>query len=85
MSYSHVCKVILFQCTRTIGWLLLIHPRRVIRRPFKGVVTRWNSDYEEVKATNIFMGDLQCSLVLMLEDDGCDTKLLKYADSKSAA
>jgi hypothetical protein len=61
MSYSHVCKVVFFQCTLTIGWLLLIRPRKVIRRPFKGVVTRWNSDYEEVKATNIFMGDLKCS------------------------
>jgi hypothetical protein len=29
------------------------------------------------------MGNLQRSLVLMLEDDGCDAKLLKDADSKS--
>jgi hypothetical protein len=29
------------------------------------------------------MGDLQRLLVLMLEDDGCDAKLLKDADSKS--
>jgi hypothetical protein len=44
---------------------------------------RWNSDFEEVKATNIFMGNLQFLLVLMLEDDGCNAKLLKDADSKS--
>jgi hypothetical protein len=29
------------------------------------------------------MGDLQCLLVLMLEDDGCNAKLLKDANSKS--
>jgi hypothetical protein len=48
----------------------------VIRRPFKGVATRWNSDHEEVKASNIFMGDLQQSLVIMLGDRGCDVSLL---------
>ena len=48
----------------------------MIRRPFKGVATRWNSDHEEVKASNIFMGDLQQSLVIMLGDRGCDVSLL---------
>lgn len=47
--------------------------RKVIRRPVKAVVTRWNSDYEEVKATNIFMGDLMKSLSIMLDEkDGID-------------
>jgi hypothetical protein len=49
----------------------------VIRRPFKGVATCWNSDHEEVKATNIFMGDMQRSLVIMLGDRGCDISLLR--------
>lgn len=40
-------------------------------------MTRWNSDYDEVKATNIFMGDLQRSLVIMLGEDGCDRHLLR--------
>jgi hypothetical protein len=75
---------VLYQCTLTIGWLLLICPRKVIQQPFKGVVTRWNSDYEEVKATNFFMGNLQHLLVLlMLEDNRCGAQLLKDANSKS--
>ena len=57
----------------------MIH-RKVIRRPFRGVSTRWNSDHEEVKATNIFMADLQRSLSIMLGDKGCDAKLLKEKD-----
>lgn len=51
--------------------------RKVIRRPFKGVATRWNSDHEEVKSTNIFMGDMQKSLAIMLGEKGCDVKLLR--------
>jgi hypothetical protein len=50
--------------------------RKVIRRPFRGVTTRWNSDHDEVRGTNIFMGDLQRSLVIMLGEKGCDVKLL---------
>lgn len=52
----------------------------MIRRPFKGVVTRWNSDHDEVKATNIFMGDLQRSIAIMLGDGGCDKDLLYGSD-----
>jgi hypothetical protein len=33
-----------------------------------------------VKATNIFMGDLQASLVLMLGEKGCDQHLLQSTD-----
>jgi hypothetical protein len=68
-------------CSSCLQQLLLhlIH-RKVIRRPFRGVTTRWNSDHNEVKATNIFMGDLQKSLVLMLGDKGCDAALLKEKD-----
>lgn len=55
--------------------------RKVIRRPVKAVVTRWNSDYEEVKATNIFMGDLMKSLSIMLDEkDGIDRRLLTDAN-----
>jgi hypothetical protein len=54
--------------------------RKVIRRPYRGVPTRWDSDHEEVKATNLFMGDLQCSLVVMLGEKGCDVGLLKDAN-----
>jgi hypothetical protein len=54
--------------------------RKVIRRPFRGVTTRWNSDHDEVRATNIFVGDMQRSLVIMLADNGCDRNLLRDAD-----
>jgi hypothetical protein len=54
--------------------------RKVIRGPFRGVTTRWNSDHDEVKGTNIFMGDLQRSLAIMLEVKGCNMKLLKEED-----
>jgi hypothetical protein len=54
--------------------------RKVIRRPFPGVITRWNSDHDEVRATNIFMGDMQRSLVIMLADNGCNRNLLHDAD-----
>lgn len=57
--------------------------RKVIRRPFKGVSTRWNSDHEEVKATNIFMGDYQRSLAIMLGEGGCDAGLLKDSNGDS--
>ena len=50
--------------------------RKVQRRPYKGVVTRWNSEHEEVKHTNIFMGDYQLSLSRMFADDGIDRGLL---------
>ena len=41
------------------------------------MVTRWNSEHEEVRATNIFMGNLQTSLDIMLnEEDGIDRDLL---------
>jgi hypothetical protein len=52
----------------------------VIRRPFHGVTTRWNSDHDEVRATNIFMGDMQRALGIMLGDKGCDLHLLRDAD-----
>jgi hypothetical protein len=58
--------------------------RKVIRRPFKGVTTRWNSDHQEVKATNLFMSDLQRSLQVMIKDGGCDSNLLKDSDDKEA-
>jgi hypothetical protein len=52
--------------------------RKVIRRPYKGVVTRWNSDFEEVRHTNIYMGDLQEALARMLDPEfGIDKSLLK--------
>jgi hypothetical protein len=59
--------------------LCSIH-RKVIRRPFRGVTTRWNSDHDKVKATNIFMGDLHKTLVFMLGDKGYDAALLKEKD-----
>jgi hypothetical protein len=50
----------------------------VIRRPYKGAITRWNSDFEEVRHTNIYMGNLQESLTKMLDPvDGIDKHLLK--------
>jgi hypothetical protein len=61
----------------------LFHCRKVIRRPYRGV-TRWNSDHKEVRATNLFMGDLQHALVLMLgEKECCDEHLLQGADGDS--
>jgi hypothetical protein len=40
-------------------------------------VTRWNSDLEEVRHTNIMMGDMQKALSIMLApEDGIDRKLL---------
>jgi hypothetical protein len=59
---------------------LLLILRKVIRRPYRRVATRWNSDHKEVRATNIFMGDLQRSLVIMLGENGCDVHLLQDAD-----
>jgi hypothetical protein len=59
--------------------------RKVIRRPFHGVATRWNSDIEEVKHTNIFMGDYQRALSIMLGDKGCDSNLVKDRDGKPVA
>jgi hypothetical protein len=59
---------------------LLLTLRKVIRRPYPKVATRWNSDHKEVRATNIFMGDLQQSLVIMLGENGCDIHLLQDAD-----
>jgi hAT family C-terminal dimerisation region len=56
--------------------------RKVIRKPFVGVVTRWNSDFLEVKATNIFMGDLQESLLRMLdEENGIDRHLVNESEN----
>jgi hypothetical protein len=69
MSLTH--SSILFFCSSTS-----IVISNVIRRPYRGVATRWNSDYEEVKATNIFMGDLQLALLAMLGEKGCDANLL---------
>jgi hypothetical protein len=43
-------------------------------------MTRWNSDHDKVKATNIFKGDLQKSLVLLVGDKGCNAALLKEKD-----
>jgi hypothetical protein len=37
-------------------------------------------DHDEVKVTNIFMGNLQRPLVVMLGDNGCDVGLLKDAN-----
>jgi hypothetical protein len=83
MSFCHVCHVVFLQHTLTLFLVWFFYGnRKIIRRPYRGVVTRWNSDYDEVKATNIFMGDLQRSLVIMLEDDGCDAKLLRDTDNK---
>jgi hypothetical protein len=63
--------------------MFLFHvDRKVICHPYKGVATRWNSDHQEVKATNIFMSDLQISLQLMIEDGGCDAHLLKDSNEK---
>jgi hypothetical protein len=61
-------------------YFLLMILRQVIRRPYCGVATRWNSDHKEVRATNIFMGDLQRSLAIMLGENGCDVHLLQDAD-----
>ena len=56
--------------------------KKVIRKPFVGVVTRWNSDFLEVKATNIFMGDLQESLLRMLdEENGIDRYLVNESEN----
>jgi hypothetical protein len=68
-------KVILTCCS-----CIHIIYRKVIGRPFWGVTKRWNSDHDEVKATNIFMGDLQRSLAIMLGDKGCNVKSLKEKD-----
>jgi hypothetical protein len=54
--------------------------RKVIRRPFQGVTTRWNSNHDKVWAMDIFMGDMQRSLVIMLADIGCNRNLLCDAD-----
>lgn len=52
--------------------------RKVIRKPHRGVVTRWNSEYLEVRHSNICMGDLQMALSEMLDPEtGIDRKLLK--------
>jgi hypothetical protein len=56
---------------------LLLTLRKVIRGPYCGVATRWNLDHKEVHATNIFMGNLQRSLVMMLGENGCDIHLLQ--------
>jgi hypothetical protein len=53
----------------------------VIRCPFHGVTNRLNSDHDEVRATNIFMGDMQRALGIMLGDKGCDLHLLRDADA----
>ena len=50
---------------------------KVIRKPYRGVATRWSSDHEEVRHTNIMMGDLFRALSIMLAYDGCDFKLLE--------
>jgi hypothetical protein len=54
--------------------------RKVARRPFRGLTIRWNLDHKEVKGTNIFMGDIQRSLVLILGDNCGDENLLKCTD-----
>jgi hypothetical protein len=60
---------------------LLLTLRKDSRRPYCRVVaTRWNLDHKEVSATNIFMGDLQRSLVIMFGENGCDVHLLQDAD-----
>jgi hypothetical protein len=61
-------------------FVMLCTHRKVLRRPFQGVTTRWNSDHDEVQAMHIFMGDMQRSLVIMLADNGCDRNLLRDAD-----
>ena len=51
------------------------------------MVTRWNSDYEEVKHTNIFICDLNEALDDMLnpEKKGCDANLLAGTDGSENA
>ena len=54
--------------------------RKNVRKPYKGVVTRWNSEYKEVRHTNMYMGDLQMALSEMLDSEtGIDKHLLKDA------
>jgi hypothetical protein len=82
MSHCIRWSYVLLSLALTLCCLLsfLFHYRKVIRRPYRGVTTRWNSDHEEVRATNICMGDLQRALVLMLGEKGCDEHLLQGAD-----
>ena len=68
-----------FVCHRlpNVLFSLLLGNRKQIRKPYRGVATRWNSDHEEVKHTNIMMGDLYKALSIMLSEEGCDFKLLE--------
>jgi hypothetical protein len=54
--------------------------RTRIRMPDPGVVTRWNSEHNEVAKLNIFMGDFNQALGIMLADDGIDAALLTGPD-----
>jgi hypothetical protein len=73
---STICLYLLFDlCFFLMPLSFAPVNRTVIRWPYKGVVTRWSSEHEEVKHTNIFMGDLQKALSIMLGDKGCDSKL----------
>ena len=73
-------RLILLQPPETNTFCFIASIRKVIRKPYKGVVTRWNSDHAEVKHTNLFMGDLQAALAIMLSKDGVDKKKLVDAD-----
>lgn len=80
---SFVCHCLLSIRLSNSGIRLDGACRRVIRKPFRGVTTRWNSDHEEVRATNIFMGDLQRSVVIMLGEGGCDAHLLRDSNGNA--
>ena len=54
--------------------------RSKIRMPDPGVVTRWNSEHNEVAKLNIFMGDFNQALGIMLAEDGIDAALLTGPD-----
>ena len=55
----------------------------MIRKPYKGVVTRWNSEHAEVRHTNIIMGDLQTALAQMLTEKGVDKRKLVDTDGNA--
>lgn len=54
--------------------------RTKIRRPNPGVVTRWNSEHTEVAGLNVFMGDINKALEIMLAPGAIDEGLLKDSD-----
>jgi hypothetical protein len=73
---SLYCLSQIFLLTLFSSFICIISNRTKIRHPKPGVLTRWNSELDEVTSVNMFMGDLNKALSIMLGEKGCDASLL---------